>query len=208
MENSRVGTSQDEVVIRKQIREIVDKVAERSQDDYEKNLIYITAGTLVLSLTFIEKIAPLKDAIHIWMIVTSWGVLSLSLATNLFSHWFASYAGNRSQYMINDSSKTITQIKNQIYLDNKVVHTLNISTFSTMFLGIIFLVLYCSFNTYHMSNLEDKNRTNDKRDQTDIIQKGRVTPPIFDYSPTTVQEPVHSPQPQTTPPPPSTDSPE
>jgi len=53
-------------------REHLLRDKEKSEDDYEKNLMLITSGTLVLSLTFIEKVAPLQDAKGIWWLIIAW----------------------------------------------------------------------------------------------------------------------------------------
>lgn len=47
-------------------------IKEKSEDDYEKNLVYISSGTLVLSLTFIEKIVPLQGSTVVWFLIASW----------------------------------------------------------------------------------------------------------------------------------------
>jgi hypothetical protein len=47
--------------IQKSNRDLIVGIKDKSEDNFEKNLVYMTAGTLVLSLTFIEKIAPLQN---------------------------------------------------------------------------------------------------------------------------------------------------
>ena len=37
----------------KSVHEVLTKIKEKSDDDYEKNITYISSGTLILSLTFI-----------------------------------------------------------------------------------------------------------------------------------------------------------
>lgn len=41
---------------RERTRELLENIKQKCEDDFEKNITYISAGTLVLSLTFIEKI--------------------------------------------------------------------------------------------------------------------------------------------------------
>jgi hypothetical protein len=178
---SSENNAPEQVIIeREKAREIIDKVKESSQNDYEKNIIYITAGTLVLSITFIEKISPLSTAVHIWMIVTSWSFLVFSLGINLLSHWYSAFLATKIQKMLNSLSIPATVINERIDWFNRRMQVLNIGTFTSMFIGLFFLVLYCSNNAYHMSNLENKDG---QPANTDTIQKGRVFSPISDYTP-------------------------
>lgn len=172
----------DAIAEREKAREVIEKVKESSQNDYEKNIIYITAGTLVLSMTFIEKISPLATALSIWMIVTSWSFLAISLAVNLFSHWYSAYLATRLQKLLNNLSITAAEVNTKIDKFNARMQVFNICTFSSMFFGILFLVLYCSINAYHMSELENKDG-NQSPKNTDTIQKGRTFSPVADYQP-------------------------
>ncbi|KQR68379.1 hypothetical protein [Pedobacter sp. Leaf176] len=167
---------------REKAREVIEKVKESSQNDYEKNIIYITAGTLVLSMTFIEKISPLATALNIWMVVTSWSFLAASLAINLFSHWYSAYLATKLQKLLNNLSITAAQVNLKIDKFNARMQVFNICTFSSMFFGILFLVLYCSKNAYHMSELENKSGQPAPKN-TDTIQKGRTFSPVSDYRP-------------------------
>lgn len=53
-------------------RELILRIKDKSEDNFEKNLIFITSGTLLLSLTFIEKIVPLANAKGIVWLIISW----------------------------------------------------------------------------------------------------------------------------------------
>jgi len=172
----------DAIAEREKAREVIEKVKESSQNDYEKNIIYITAGTLVLSMTFIEKISPLATALSIWMIVTSWSFLALSLAVNLFSHWYSAYLATKLQKLLNNLLITAALVNTKIDRFNERIQVFNICTFSSMFFGILFLVLYCSKNVYHMSKLENKDGSQSPKN-TDTIQKGRTFSPVADYQP-------------------------
>ena len=66
-------------------------VKEKSEEDFEKNLTYITAGVLTLSLTFLDKIVPIKESSYIYLIIVSWSILTLTLLSDLVSHQYASY---------------------------------------------------------------------------------------------------------------------
>ena len=52
-------------------RDAFQKAIENSENDFEKNLTYISAGALGLSLAFIEKIVKLENADHSAFLVKS-----------------------------------------------------------------------------------------------------------------------------------------
>jgi hypothetical protein len=58
-------------------------------ETFDKNLLFITSGTLVLSLAFIEKVVPLQGSACIGFLIASWIILTLSLLLNLISHYEA-----------------------------------------------------------------------------------------------------------------------
>src|SRR5690606_25594032 len=132
----------------------LNSVKVSSENDFEKNLIYITAGTLILSLTFVEKVTPLPEAIHVWMIITSWGFLAASLILNIISHWFSINRVISFEKILIDTEISGNEINERIDKENNQIQILNTATLGTMIVGIIFLVLYCSFNTVNMSQKE------------------------------------------------------
>ena len=163
----------DNRAIRQKASEMLEKVKENSEKDYEKNLIYITAGTLVLSITFVEKVTPLPEAIEVWMIITSWALLSASIGLNLISHWLSIRQAETLNKLVIDKDIEESEINKWIDKKNKPINFLNGLTLLTVLFGIIFLVLYCSFNTLNMSNKE-KTSTPAKREVKETIEKGRT----------------------------------
>lgn len=160
---------------------MVRRFKENSQNDYEKNLMYITAGTLVLSITFLEKITPTQDAIHLWIIVTSWSLLSISIGLNLFSHSLAIRQAEKLEVSIN-SPMDLAEINTQIESNNKLMNKVNATTLATLLIGIICLVLYCSLNVLNMSKKNSQNIPQPSKG-SEYIEKGRTMSPIFNPLP-------------------------
>lgn len=88
-------------------RSILNRIKEKSEDDFEKKITYISAGSLAISLTFIEKIVPLKDSTEIWLLICSWIFLAFTLLLNLLSNLYSSHIMDKS---LDDDEKKI--IKN------------------------------------------------------------------------------------------------
>lgn len=175
-------------------RDLIVRIKEKSEDDFEKNLVLITSGTLVLSMTFIDKIVPLKDATGIITLVSAWSLLALSLLVNLISHQLSSkYSRKYVDDM--DAGKDYADINIEMSSDNKRLARINNWTVGLMISGIISLVVYCSINVFHMSNLNGDN-AGDKLEKpyNPDINKGRTATPLQ------MPKPVSQPSTQNPPP--------
>lgn len=153
-----------EVEINK-VQETLIKIKEKSDDDYEKNITYLCAGTLILSMTFIEKIVDLNNSTSVWIVIISWILLALTLLANLVSHQLSSYYHERTY-----QDSCIGNFKN-VSKRNKIIRILNWGTTFGLVLGISFLIIFCSKNALKMAN-ENKNLhiPND----SNYIEKGRT----------------------------------
>jgi hypothetical protein len=120
-----------------------EETLQKSQDDFEKQLSFISAGTLGLSMFLIDKVVKdITIAHYKWSLIVSWSLLGLTLIINLFSHFLAI----RFNYM------NIEEIDCSQYDDlksikrNTIIKFINICTLSTLILGIVFLILFMSLN--------------------------------------------------------------
>jgi hypothetical protein len=120
----------------------------KSDDDFEKYITFIASGSLALTLTFIDKISPLKQSTGIWIIVLGWFLLAATLFINLLSHYLS------SRY----SEKTIQDIDDDLcYEDvvigitkrNKIISNLNLWSIILLGLGISFVLIFTTVNAYN-----------------------------------------------------------
>jgi hypothetical protein len=154
-------------------RQLLADIKAKSDDDYEKNITYIAAGTLVLSLTFIEKIVSLNKSYAIWTLITSWVILVLTLLTNLVSHQLSSLFHEKT---IEDFDKEDVNIDKNIIRRNRIIRSINWATTFSLITGIIFLILFCSINSIKMAN-DNKNLHNPN--DSNYFEKGRtITAPL------------------------------
>lgn len=175
-------------------RELIVRIKEKSEDDFEKNLVLITSGTLVLSMTFIDKIVPIRDAKGVIALVIAWSFLAFSLLVNLISHQLSSkYSRKYVDDM--DSGKDYSAINREMSMDNKRLARMNNLSVGFMISGIISLVVYCSINVFRMSNLGgEKNGDRLEKPYDPDINKGRTSTPL--QIPKPVPQPsTQSPQP-------------
>lgn len=146
IDNSRLEKNRDK------LWEILDS----SQNSFEKQLSYISAGSLGLSFILIEKI--LKDIYttqYKWLLITGWCLLGATLLLNLWSHLQA--------YKLH--YKTITEMNRQLKgIENfipknaenrtKIINKINWGSLLLLFLGIASILLYTSINIYNEQKSE------------------------------------------------------
>lgn len=173
-------------------REHIVKIKEKGEDDFEKNLVLITSGTLVLSMSFIEKIAPLDHAKGVWFLIAAWSLLVTSLLLNLISHQLSVKYNNEYVRRI-DLGIKIYNINNLIRNNNRCIACINNWTVGLMVSGMISLVVYCSINAYQMSKIPNEKKSELPKQSVRTegkIKNGRQTTAIVITKPATPNPPT------------------
>ena len=138
-------------------REKIQDVIDKTEDHFEEKLTYISAGALVLTLTFIEKIIPLRDAFAVIFLVIGWGLLVLSLLLNLSSHLISKYLLYKSLLELDENSDT-TYLRS-LYLKairrNKRIDCINWITVGLLILGISSIVIFASINSVQKASKQN-----------------------------------------------------
>lgn len=121
-----------------------------SEAEFEKKLTYISSGSLILSLTFIEKIINIEKSIGVWLLISGWGLLCLTLIVNLFSHLVAKKHIRSAQKDIYNELEFKEKVK-KIEKNNNKIEALNVSTLIFLVLGILSIIIFVSINTLNKS---------------------------------------------------------
>lgn len=117
----------------------------KSQDTFEKQLSFISAGALALSVGFIKDIVhPIKTSTNKWMLLLGWGLLILTLLLNLVSHLLAGQFAKKGARETQDIENTYDPQK--INQRARRMELLNWITVAFLAGGIIFIVLYITLN--------------------------------------------------------------
>jgi hypothetical protein len=125
-------------------KELLD-VFHKSQDTFEKQLPYIAAGALGLSIGFIKDIVtPIKTSHYKWMLIAGWALLIITLLINLISHVIAGKHAKRGAKETEDVDKTYDPDK--INRRARIVEYINWLTIISLTGGIILIVLYIVLN--------------------------------------------------------------
>lgn len=125
-------------------RKLLVSAERETAQQFDKSILTLSAGALALSVTFIDKIAPHPKENSLFFLVSAWGLFCLSLLITLVS-FLSSQAACRTQRDILDddiSGKDISRI-NQPALWTLKLNYLSIGSF---ILGIVALVVFCTFN--------------------------------------------------------------
>jgi hypothetical protein len=127
----------------KEFKKNSEEILQKSQEDFEKQLSFISAGTLGISMFLIEKvIKDLSSANHKWTIIFSWCLLGFTLVGNLVSHFLAVQFNYRNIKEIDTDSYSQEKSKCR----NNIIQGFNIATLGTLLIGIIFLIIFLSIN--------------------------------------------------------------
>jgi uncharacterized hydantoinase/oxoprolinase family protein len=122
--------------------ELID-LLHKSQNAFEKQLSYISAGSLALSIGFIKDVVKnISSANCKWLLVTGWTLLGLTFLVNCISHIRAADLHNKTIADINYGRYDPKKIENRY----KEVSAVNWITVCTMIAGISSIIIFVSLN--------------------------------------------------------------
>jgi hypothetical protein len=115
----------------------------KSQEIFERQLNYISAGAIGISFAFIEKLTgSLNDASCKALLFSGWIALIASLVLNLISHLKA----KKLHYLtINEINKETYQQEN-VLMRNKILDKYNYWTIFLTIFGIVLILLFVTLN--------------------------------------------------------------
>lgn len=169
--------SQDETIRQEWIeyRNSVTENKSKSQDDFEKYINLLASGGLVLSLTFFEKIVPLKEAICKPFVIVGMFLMIITLLSNLYSHYKSMIDSDLTLKEIDEEN--YTKIFKNITKRNKTINRLNRISIWSVIIGIASLITFVSLNIYTMNNSNQGNKPNPQQQPKPLTEeKGRTTP--------------------------------
>lgn len=131
-------------------REQLQSVVDKSEDEFEKKLIYIAAGALGLSFTFISDIVDIAPSTILWALLVGWIMLIGCICLNLVSHMSSKNKANKTindidTFIIADTNDD-ADLRNKIDKRNKNTDIMNYTTIGMLIFGIICIVFFVSYN--------------------------------------------------------------
>lgn len=157
-------------------RNAVTENKNKSQDDFEKYINLLATGGIVLSLTFLEKIATMVKIECMILYVIGLILLLFTLLSNLYSHYKS----------MRDSDLIILEIDDKKYADifknidkrNKPINLLNKASIWSLIIGTLLIITFVSINLFAMNeNQQPKPSQNPTQQPKPLTEeKGRVIP--------------------------------
>lgn len=141
-------------------REQLQTDAQKSQESYDKAVLTLSGGALALTFTFIKDLIVPGHIRHIYFLLTSWIMWSISILVILFSFLCSYYAIG---YAISQIDKGETNY-------NKLTNWLNKSTILLNIIGgLLFVLATFSFTYFAYTNVKEFSMA-DKDTRTTVIQ--------------------------------------
>ncbi len=114
-----------------------------SNEQFDKNVLFIASGALGISFAFIEKIIPdLKNAIDSGFLINSWYCFAGVIFISLVAH-FISIMANRWAIKHDENEKNY---KRGCKIWNVTLRTINILMIIGLLAGIIMLIYFVKLN--------------------------------------------------------------
>lgn len=110
----------------------IKKLRDDGEEQFDKLIVYLNSGALVLSIGFANDIVTITEATDTCILKVSWILFALSLIINLFSHKTSILS---MAYEIIDEGK-----KSDVW--DRITHFSNWSAFGLLILGIVLFVLF------------------------------------------------------------------
>jgi MFS family permease len=121
--------------------ERLQNLKEKSEDDFEKNITIISSGALGLSVTFLSDIVNIETSRYFGLLIASWGMLILTLVSNLLSHLYASHIMDLCQ----EDRGTPNEEANWRRRTRKMTRW-NITNVFSLMAGIVLFVIFVLLN--------------------------------------------------------------
>ena len=128
----------------------------------DKLIFGLSSGTIVLSITYIDKIISINNIEHIWLLRISWAFLIITLIINVLTHIFVmadTIKGRKrlDEWLGKETAET-PKLQSKIGKFSNAINTLSVIT---LIFGISFLAYFASLNIKTI-NIEKNNRSNEK----------------------------------------------
>ena len=109
-----------------------------STEQFDKAVLFVSSGALAISMTFIEKIVPLKDAHCKQVLVFSWLFEALTILLFTINHYISKKAFNKrlENYFRDKQNKEYDWL----------VKRINGATIFSLAIGLILLIIFIYIN--------------------------------------------------------------
>lgn len=146
------------VFYRNEIRPSVQNVINKCEDEFEKKTLYIAAGSLGLSLSFV---VDLESRLWLWLLLFGWSMLVGCILINLVSQLLPRHFAEKTLKDIDDECQKSREefdpndINTKITKRNVCTKRINYTTTVFLILGIGFVLAYAGINIANVQNMKE-----------------------------------------------------
>lgn len=108
------------------------KIRSYSEQTFDKLLVYLAGGGLILTIGFVKEVVNLSSAKTIYFLFLTWISFTISLTFNLISHKTSTTSVD--SYLKNEYDKGDKW--------NKFTHYINFASIIVLFLGILLFIIF------------------------------------------------------------------
>ncbi|TKJ37783.1 MAG: hypothetical protein CEE38_06855 [Planctomycetes bacterium B3_Pla] len=125
-------------------------IRDDSFEAFDKSILSLSTGCLVLSITFLDKIGEPFNKVTFFLIFASWAAFLIVLMSNLASYLFAKSNMDRkideldNQYRKELKTKKADTTPEKVYWQNKVTRFCNKFAFIVFCIGVFTILTYVS----------------------------------------------------------------
>lgn len=124
-------------------RHQIIEAGRKAQEEYDKNVLYLSGGSLGLSFTFIKEIIGANPLLYSHYLVFAWIAWSISILLVLLSFWLSINALRQTLNQINEGT-IHTQIPGGIY--SKFTKASNFFSGFFFFIGVVLMSIFVFYN--------------------------------------------------------------
>lgn len=121
-----------------------------SINKFDDQILYLSSGALVLSLSFIGTIVPLEKSTWVALLYFSWGLLLVTAIVSVYTHL--------ESYNLHGKQIERLELGQDLVVMDKKTSFRNKSMFTSLTTGIFLQVLFVIINIQHMKNENAVNK--------------------------------------------------
>ena len=139
-------------------RDELVKIRDDSMEGFDKTILTLSTGALILSITFLDRIGRPFNPLTFWIITISWVFFGLSLIVNIISFVFARWNMDLKIKDLNERYKAKTTENNEKkFWQRKATNICNYLTLICFLTGVILFSIYVI--TVQKNNLDQVKKT-------------------------------------------------
>ncbi len=147
-------------------------------DQHDKGILQLTGVTLVLSVTFVDKIAQHPLPHTFWLLFFGWACLAISMAAMLVSFHTGTWACDANRAWLDHVFATNT-LRADEKLWSHVTTWLNRASCILLMLGVFFILIFSGVNLPSVGHTQQRESPADSSRGSEVPKPGQPPSPLI-----------------------------